>query len=33
VKERLEHGDNIPIDVFGIFEFKLAKIKLPKPKK
>jgi hypothetical protein len=29
VKERLEHGENIPIDVFGIFEFKEAKIKLP----
>lgn len=33
VKERLENGDNIPVDTFGIFEFKLAKIKLPKPKK
>jgi hypothetical protein len=33
VKERLEDGDNIPIDVFGIFEFKQSKIKLPKTKK
>jgi len=33
VKERLEDGDNIPIDVFGIFEFKQSKIKLPKAKK
>jgi len=33
VKERLEKGDNIPIDTFGIFEFKQAKIKLPKSKK
>jgi hypothetical protein len=33
VKERLENGDNIPVDTFGIFEFKMAKIKLPKPKK
>lgn len=33
VKERLENGDAIPIDTFGIFEFKMAKIKLPKAKK
>lgn len=33
VKERLEAGDNIPVDVFGIFEFKQSKIKLPKTKK
>lgn len=38
VKEQLEKGsteagDSIPIETFGIFEFKLAKIKLPKAKK
>lgn len=32
VKERLEAGDAIPIDVFGIFEFKVAKITQPKRK-
>ena len=30
VRERLEAGDKIPTDTFGIFEFKQAKIKLPK---
>lgn len=30
VKEMLENGVNIPIDVFGIFEFTVAKITLPK---
>lgn len=33
VKERLEKGDKIPTDVFGVFEFKQAKIKPPKAKK
>jgi hypothetical protein len=33
VKERLEAGDSIPLDVFGVFESKEAKIKLPKRKK
>jgi hypothetical protein len=33
VKERLEEGDEIPTDVFGIYEFKEAKIKSPKVKK
>jgi hypothetical protein len=33
VKERLEAGDSIPIDVFGIFESKEAKITLPKSRK
>ena len=33
VKERLEAGDNIPVDTFGIFEFDQAKVKLPKQKK
>lgn len=33
VKERLEEGDEIPTEVFGIYEFKEAKIKLPKVKK
>lgn len=33
VKERLEAGDNIPVETFGIFEFNQAKIKLPKHKK
>jgi hypothetical protein len=30
VRERLEVGDNIPIQTFGVFEYKLAKIVLPK---
>ena len=30
VKERLVAGDNIPLDVFGVFEFRVAKIELPK---
>lgn len=30
VKEMLEKGVNIPIDAFGIFEFTVAKITLPK---
>jgi hypothetical protein len=33
VKERIEAGDNIPLQTFGVFEFKEAKISLPKPKK
>lgn len=33
VKERLEKGDNIPIDTFSIFEFTIAKITLPKAAK
>lgn len=33
VKEMLEKGVSIPIDVFGIFEFTVAKITLPKPAK
>lgn len=33
VKEQLENGTNIPIETFGIFEFDIAKIKLPKAKK
>ncbi len=33
VKEQLEDGTNIPIETFGIFEFDVAKIKLPKAKK
>jgi len=33
VKERLEEGDEIPTDVFGIYEFKEAKIKNPKVKR
>ena len=33
VKEQLENGTNIPIETFGIFEFDVAKIKLPKAKK
>lgn len=33
VKERLEAGDNIPIATFGIFPFKMAKIKAPAAKK
>lgn len=33
VKEQLENGTNIPIETFGIFEFEIAKIKLPKAKK
>lgn len=33
VKERLEEGDDIPVDVFGIFEFEMAKITKPKATK
>lgn len=33
VKERLAEGDDIPLDVFGVFEFKEAKINRPKEKK
>lgn len=33
VKERIEAGDNIPIDVFGVYEFKQTKIVLPKSRK
>jgi hypothetical protein len=33
VKERLEAGDSIPLDTFGVFEFKEAKITLPKKRK
>lgn len=38
VKERLEDAtvkaeDALPMDIFGVFEFKVAKIKLPKSKK
>lgn len=32
VKERLEAGDNIPVDVFGIFDSKIAKFTKPKRK-
>lgn len=30
VKERLEEGDDIPLDVFGVFEYKIAKITKPR---
>jgi hypothetical protein len=34
VKERLEAGDKIPLETFGVFEFRIAKITPPKaPKK
>ncbi len=33
VKERLEKGDNIPMDTFGVFLYTMAKITLPKPVK
>lgn len=33
VKEQLEAGMNIPMETFGVFEFKEAKIKLPKVRK
>jgi len=33
VKERMEAGDNIPLDTFSVFEYKEAKITLPKKKK
>lgn len=33
VKERMEAGDSIPLATFGVFEFKEAKITLPKKKK
>jgi hypothetical protein len=33
VKEQLEEGINIPLDVFGVFQFKEAKITLPKTSK
>jgi hypothetical protein len=33
VKERLEAGESIPVDLFGVFEIKEAKITLPKKRK
>lgn len=33
VKEQLEAGTNIPMDLFGVYEFRQAKITLPKKKK
>ena len=30
VKERLEAGDKIPLETFGVFEFRIAKITPPK---
>lgn len=33
VKERLEAGDNIPLETFGVFDFKVAKIALPRTRK
>ena len=33
VKERLEAGTNIPLDTFGVFEFKVAKITPPSTKR
>jgi len=33
VKEQLEKGTPIPIDTFGIFEFRIAKITAPKARK
>lgn len=33
VKERLEAGDALPLDVFGVFEFKEAKFKSPRASK
>lgn len=33
VKEQLEEGNSIPLDIFGVFEFKEAKITRPKEKK
>ncbi len=33
VKERLEEGDNIPIETFGVFQYRLAKITLPRTRK
>jgi hypothetical protein len=33
VKEQLEAGTAIPIDTFGIFEFRIAKITAPKARK
>lgn len=33
VKERLEAGDAIPLDTFGVFEFKEAKFKSPRASK
>jgi hypothetical protein len=33
VKERLEEGTNIPLDVFGVFEFTKAVITQPKTRK
>jgi hypothetical protein len=33
VKEQLEKGTNIPLDTFGVFDRKIAKITLPKARK
>lgn len=33
VKERLEEGEELPLDTFGVHEFKEARIKLPKTRK
>lgn len=33
VKEQLEAGANIPLDVFGVYEYKVAKIALPRTRK
>jgi hypothetical protein len=33
VKEQLEEGNSIPLDVFGVFEFKEAKITRPREKR
>lgn len=33
VKEQLEAGTNIPVDLFGVFEYKVAKITAPKKRK
>jgi hypothetical protein len=33
VKERIKAGDNIPLDTFGVYEFKQTKIVLPKTRK
>jgi hypothetical protein len=33
VKEQLEAGTNIPLDVFGVYEYKIAKIALPRTRK
>lgn len=33
VKEQLEAGTNLPLETFGVFEYKVAKIALPKTRK